>query len=273
MPSAPVSIFIPPSVGTPPAAGGVFALPAAAPAVPGGVHVVPTVGGGGGAPILGGTTSPSISGPLLPVSVPASLVYPSQPQWTTTGLPTAPGSGLFASLYAGYLISPVSATLDQIAPKAGYVATGSFSTASRIVTNNSTFTDPKSWWLYTDGVTSRWTESSDPVLADLGATVFPAGTLIFPVTRLPQRTFIGGLGATWEASGASWFWILTAHNNGPQVGAWTAAGASPSGLAFAQFSGTVTGTPTVTIPGSLLSPPSITSAPTASPSNPPAVTL
>jgi hypothetical protein len=287
MPSAPVTIFIPPSVGTPPAAGGVFvapsvgtppavgavfAAPSAAPSVPGAVHVVPSVGGGGGSLIIGGTTSPSISGQLLPVAVPASFVYPGRNQWTTTGSATAPGSGIWASLYEGYLVAPVSATVDQIAPKAGYVATGSYSTASRIVTNNATFTDPKFYWLYTDGVTARWTEFSDPILADLGGTVIPAGTLIFPITRLPQKTLIGGLGATWETA-ATWFYVLSAHNNGPQVGAWTAAGASPSGLAFAQFSGTVTGTPTVTIPGSLLSPPSITSAPTASPSNPPAVTL
>lgn len=198
--------------------------------------------------VLSGTLSQPISGTLIqsPRLTGQGTVAGG---WTSTGTQTPAPSGPWARLYAAWLITPESATLEAIAPAANYLATTSQSTASRVTVQTWPFGALKLYWLYDAGGGSRrWVDAADAGLADQGATVIPAGRLINPQTRMATTVFIGGLGAAWQSSGtASWQWVLLPFNNGSSsgLGYWSGAGTSPAAAAWSAVS-PATGVPAFT---------------------------
>jgi hypothetical protein len=204
--------------------------------------------------IISGTVEPDATGELVAVEGLSSLAYPESDQWSTDGANAAPTEGLWVQLYTARLITPEAATIEAIAPKANYVATGSQSTASKIFVLQLGVAT-KLYWLYdlADGnpSTSRWVDAGDGTMADQGATVIPAGRMLLPTNRLTVGGFLGGLGATWEAApDAQWLFVLTMHEDGGQTGTWYGQGGSPSTATWSPQNG-ATGVPTVTLSGIL----------------------
>jgi hypothetical protein len=197
---------------------------------------------------VSGITSPAFSGYLLPVT-PTSQPYIDY-EWTTSGTLTPAGSGLWAKLYRHLLITPENSTVNAVAPKGNYLATGDQSTASEIQVYNGSWTI---YWLYDDAGTARWVSAADAGMASQDAAVIPAGAWIFCTHRKPGVTppyaFQGGVGQTWQTSPiAIYNWIFQLYNNGVSLGSLWGEAAAPSGVT--EWGGLVapsfTGTPDVT---------------------------
>jgi hypothetical protein len=230
-----------------PSAGG-------SPAAPVAVLEVATTGSGAVTCTIGGTMAPDASGELVPVDTLSALAYPQSAQWSTDGANAAPSEGIWVELYTARLITPEAATLEAIAPKANYVATGSQSTASKVAVLQ-LGVGTKVYWLYdqNDGnpATSKWVDAADGTMADQGTTLIPAGRMLLPTNKLTAGGFLGGLGATWEAAAdAQWLHVIAMREDGAQTGLWYGQGSSPSTATWTAQSGS-TGAPTVTLSGIL----------------------
>lgn len=279
MPTAPPAVFAAPTLApaaigavhaapsSPAAAGAVFAAPSLAPLfVP---LVVADVGRG--LIQVAGTLSPDASGILMAVAAPAAGVYPGGKEYTSTGLSGHPAAGRQVRLYQSYLVTPAQTTLALLAPVAGYTA-GEVDTASGITITDSAFASVKSYYLHENGGSPQWQEVGGDA-SSKGALVIGAGALVFPYLS-PGIGFIGGLGATWQASPtAAYLWALTvAIDDEIASGSFTGIGTTPATASWTPRS-TATGTPTAAALASAtaVAPPAVFAAPAASPATPPAI--
>lgn len=237
------------------AAAVVFTAPAAgaAPAAPG-VVFTPSVTAVTGITVTG-TLAPDGASTLVTVASPAAAVIPGGSQWSETGANSRPGSGNWRELYQAYLVSTATATLEALAPKAGYTASSSISTSTQITVFDQAFTSPAFYWLYDNAGSPKWVLSGEGTMADQGATSIPAGRIFFPVRAPGSGAFVGGLLASWQANSATaWCWILKFWAGTSSTGSWVGIGTRPNTASWSPFS-PATGTPTVTGGSGGLAPP------------------
>jgi hypothetical protein len=198
-----------------------------------------------------GSMTPDASGALVEVAEPNVAVYPGTREFTTDGEATAPGTGVWVRLYTAFLQVPENAVLNAIAPPENYTAANSSAEASTVavLTVGAGF---KNYWLYYNSGNPYW-EQSGVSGVDAGEEVIAAGKWLFPNTKLPQKTFIGGLGAEWESSLAAVFWQnLSVTNDGVVVANWVAHSRDLLGVEF---------TPSTLVPGSASGTASVTGTP------------
>lgn len=192
-----------------------------------------------------GSLTPDATGVMTRVATPWSLNYPGGWQWSSNGNAAAPGSGAWKDVYQGYLVTPSTTTLNALAPKGGYVATGLQSTASRVLVATADFASSSLYWLYDDAGTARWVLAGDGALASRDAVSIPAGRIVFPEAS-PGVGFVGGLGATWQtATDVTWLWVMRYFSGVTQSGTWSVQGQRPNTTGWAAFPGFGSGTPTV----------------------------
>ena len=278
-PGAPAAPVAPPSAGltpTPANTGTVQAMignpaapiapsrTAAAPATPPAVYEAQS----NNVFVVSGALTPPISGSLR-VSAPKTGAYPGSIAYSSDGQSEPPESGPWMQFYQPFLVSPEAATLAQIAPPAGYTASGSRSSASEVQVF-----DGSSWmiyWLYTDGVTARWCDASNAGLSSQDSTVIPSGRFLYPVRVSGGGGFSGGLGQTWQDSpSAASVWYLLAYTGNHADAYWQGVGQiRPVDLTWTPKTG-ATGTPVLTFTG--LAAPVALPTPGATPITPAAIT-
>lgn len=185
---------------------------------------------------ISGVTNPvGVNGlVLVEVVSPIVSVYPGKSQWSSDGSSSAPPTGSWASLYPFMLVTAAEATINDIAPPAGYTAAATQSEASNIEFNTFPFGSWSIYWLYDDGVNPPHWLSMSGGLTDQGSTVIPAGRLL---KARPNGTdydnLIGGLGETWESSPTAQFvWICTPYSAGSQVGGFSGISALPESVTY-----------------------------------------
>lgn len=245
----------------------IYTPPSAAHTPPGAVHSPPVVGGG--SPQITGTMTPVVTGPLIEVSVPKATAFPGTRQWSTDGNAIKNPTGAWVEVYTAFMQTAAAATVEQIAPKAGYSATGSQSTAPTL----QFFTPGVGWvlyWLYDNSGNPRWVDAADAGNADAGSTVIASGTWAFAVTTNGNYSpFVGGLGAAWRADpSTSFIHFLLSYFNNSGNGTWISFGPSAAGSYSQYLTSPVTGSPVFSL-GSLPTPPAIvTGPPSASPASP-----
>lgn len=262
-PTAPVNAA---GAGTVSAPGAPELVMPLAPATGGGGNGTLTVAGDGNAP--GGQYTKVVDA-LATISGTAIVEYPgSTERWTTDGASTRPLTGVWGSIYKGFISCPEATTLEALAPKANYTATGSQSTASQVQVFAS-----GAWqiyWLYdeNDGnpATSRWVSAADASNADQGAAVIPLDAWLYPNPRNGFVGFTGGLGAQWQAEDR-WLWWLVGYNNNTSTGAYKGIGSAPGSAIWTPHGSapgnyTVVGSGGLPIP-SAIQPTGLPSAPTA----------
>jgi hypothetical protein len=170
-------------------------------------------------------------------------------------------------------VTPATTTLNALAPKGGYVATGLQSTASRVLVATADFASSALYWLYDDAGTARWVLAGDGGLTLRDAVSIPSGRIVFPDSS-PGVGFVGGLGATWQAAtDAIWLWVMRYFSGATQTGTWSVQGLRPTTTGWAVVPGFGSGTPLVAGLGEVVAPPSVFSgAPTLTPNTPPVIT-
>jgi len=108
----------------------------------------------------------SVSGNTVTLANDSDLCGISAPNSTRTGPPPADLEG------DGLAIRP-HRTLDDLFPPAVFQATGSQSTADRVILHNAGSWE--TYWLYDDGGDGRWVLTGDATLTDRGSVVLPPG--------------------------------------------------------------------------------------------------
>ena len=193
---------------------------------------------------VGGTLVPDVSGALFDVLTPANYVYPGGVQYSSSRDSTPISAGLWTEMHQAYLVTPASTTVAALSPTGAAVSSNSSSVASKISINNQSLTAPVTYWLYFNSGSPKWVLLGEGTLTDRGGDVIASGSIIFPI-RFPGIGFVGGLGATWQASpSAVWFWQLQGFTDGTTSGFFTGLGTTPQTAPWSIY-GSSTGTPRI----------------------------
>ncbi len=206
-----------------------------------GKSIIITPPGRPGTYTVTGSLGPNATGPVSNVAVPRPSTHPGTPQWSSDGEGSHPATGEWKTLYVGWMVAPATASLEEIAPKANYHASGNVSLGS-LVTTRSAGGTLSSYVLFEAAGLTKWIRLGDGY-DDRGETEIEEDTWLWINPKAAGTNWKGGLGAQWFASGdTDWAHILEYRVDAAITGAWRGVGKNPEASSWTPFS-PATGTP------------------------------